>query len=214
MTGRPSAINDREISTSMPVAVDEWAFAGYESGSRRLYEDYPVSPRRRSLQGSVSDRQSETSSQHSQSLSPPPSIPTALSVKPPSTNPSRPTTAVTSPLASPTPQASTATFFINRVKLSILNHHIAFDLYNVENVHSSWGVTQKSIEMYTHKLERWQTELPPAFDFRQVAPRSDIRARATGAGLAVLEHPDRALPAVSLQDGRTDPERIQRLESL
>ncbi|KAI9821483.1 MAG: hypothetical protein M1832_003330 [Thelocarpon impressellum] len=176
MTGRPSAISDRDISSVLPVPIDEESFPAYHADKRRLYDDDHGSVRPPSL---PTEGSSEVPSPPSSTL-PTPAFSTPLSLPQPlsfAAAKSAATAATSlSPPGPPTPPVNAALYLVHRVKLNILTHQICSDLYTVEAVNRSWSATQKDMESYNTKLDRWLAELPGPFNFRH-AHRDQTFAR-------------------------------------
>ena len=157
LTGRPSCISDREISTPLPINVDEADFRR----DRVLYENRPTlhDPGRGKakfaeaelLTPQESTSPSKVSSQHSGS-----------------------------PLAS-TPLASfsfpmirlpvtSSTYFIYRTQLSIICHEILAQLYSASLVKAKWSGVQDEIRRVDARLLQWKSSLPEELDFSSKTP--------------------------------------------
>ena len=162
MTGRPSAINDRETSTSLPVALDDECSLEHAAEQRRPCRDEVDA---KSPQDPMdSDQLSNSPSNRVSSAF---STPSSHQISAPSKSASTSTgiTSMTSPTyALPIPPDSSV-YFLYRSQLFRLIHFVLADLYNVEALHGSWADTQKSIEKHTDTLKRWQSTLPAVYDF-------------------------------------------------
>ena len=169
VTGRPSAIQDREVSTFLPVPIDEEDFPT-ETDSRRLYDDLPNREPPRSqlppLGASGGSGPAPQSAMNDRFESPGAWLPRRSGVaSTPSTTSSNLTTQ--SPEAPrPTP-ASRATYFYLHTQLCRLSHMIADKLYNADTVHQSLATSQQFIIAHSERMESWRSCLPHEFDFTQ-----------------------------------------------
>lgn len=162
LTGRPSCISDRDIGAPMPINVDESKF-------RRdiaLYEDEESQQESRSRSESTrskgnspqkgnsprkSDRPRKDSGNASETMSPASeggfsSHIAALSM-------------------SRLREVTSSTFFIYRVRLSIISHEILNQLYCASLVTKRWAEVQHTIRKIDEKLSQWKASLPEEFDF-------------------------------------------------
>jgi hypothetical protein len=162
LTGRPSCISDRDISTPLPINVDESQF-------RR---DCPLYQR--------PSRQSITSPTKGKARLTAPQIPTPITSTTASVDPSM---ASTSPTGSPIYPAYTfpmarlpitsSTYFIYRTQLSIISHEILTQLYCAALVKSKWSEVQDTIRDIDSRLLQWKASLPEEFNFSNPSSYTD-----------------------------------------
>jgi hypothetical protein len=155
LTGRPSCITDRDISTPLPINLDE----------TRLRRDYPIYKKhsRQSITSAMIKGKARLSA---------PQIPTPITSSSASINPSM---VSTSPTGSPSYSAYTfpmtrlpitsSTYFIYRTQLSILSHEILTKLYCAALVKAKWSEVQDTIRDIDSRLLKWKSSLPEEFDF-------------------------------------------------
>ena len=157
MTGRPSGINDRDVSTAIPAPVDDEARPCGGGGSGGYDALQPSSLPANSSGG-------EPASSASSSLA----TPTFATPAPLSTGKHATTEWMVSAAEAPSslPKADATAYFAQRIKLNVLLHQISSELYNVEAVHRSWSASQRFIEACSAKLDRWLDELPRTLSFR------------------------------------------------
>ncbi|KAJ5040634.1 uncharacterized protein L3040_006283 [Drepanopeziza brunnea f. sp. 'multigermtubi'] len=143
LTGRPSCISDRDISTPLPVNIDEDDLRPGQS----LYErpgDRPRSSRR----GSHSSVSRESR----------PGRASATYQMP---------AGIAQPLAYNFPvlslPATTSTYFIYRTQLAIISHEIVTQLYCAATIKEKWVEVQETIHRIDSRLSAWSDSLPPEF---------------------------------------------------
>jgi hypothetical protein len=164
LTGRPSCISDRDISTPLPINVDESQF-------RR---DYPLYKKhiRQSINSPTIKGKTRLSALH---------IPTPITSSSVSIDPSM---VSTSPTGSPIYSAYTfpmtrlpitsSTYFIYRTQLSILSHEILTQLYCAAPVKAKWSEVQDTIRDIDSRLLKWKASLPEEFDFSNLSTQTDV----------------------------------------
>jgi hypothetical protein len=147
LTGRPSGVSDRDISTPLPINVDEADF----SRDRKLYEK----------SGSLS--KDKTKSQEPQLPTPADSSCTSNPSKISSSTGSPPSSGFLFPMTR-LPLTS-STYFIYRTQLSIIAHDILTQLYCASLVKHKWVEVQDTIRQIDDALQKWQRSLPEEYDF-------------------------------------------------
>ncbi len=163
LTGRPSCISDRDISTPLPINVDESQFQ----------RDYPLYKRH--------SRQSTTSSTlKGKARLSAAQIPTPMTSSSASIDPSMMSA---SPTGSPNYSTYTfpmsrlpitsSTYFIHRTQLSILSHEILTQLYCAALVKAKWSEVQDAIRDIDSRLLKWKASLPEEFDFSNPSTQND-----------------------------------------
>jgi hypothetical protein len=154
LTGRPSCISDRDISTPLPINMEESQF----------WRNYPLY-KKHSRQSITSP----TSKDKTRLFAP--QIPTPITSSTTSMDPSM---VSTSPTGSPTYSAypfpmtrfpiTSSTYFIYRTQLSIISHDILTQLYCAALVKAKWSKVQETIRDIDSRLLRWKTSLPKEID--------------------------------------------------
>jgi hypothetical protein len=153
MTGRPSAFTNVDFTVSLPRPVEEESFlvprhAAFSNQDVALHHRYSR-PESRYTENSPSNQSSGSS-----------------------------TRVKVSPAASPTPAfphptldghgaipPSHAMYFLIQTKLSLFTNEVLHQLYRSRVVAKSWAQIQAVISALVIKLEKWQSALPPVFDF-------------------------------------------------
>ncbi|KAI9842489.1 MAG: hypothetical protein M1838_003104 [Thelocarpon superellum] len=157
MTGRPSAVMDREITTPLPPPSEEESPGRFdEASSGAASSASPHTSASRFASRSPDEPRPRSSTRSSPPLRPPSAWPS-----------SRRFPSSRSPGSTP---LTPATFFLLRTKLHRLIHHVSSDLYHVGAARYSWSRTQRSISTHLDALEQWQVALPNAYDFRKSHP--------------------------------------------
>ena len=164
LTGRPSCITNRDISTPLPINLDESQF-------RR---DYPIYKKhnRRSITSAIIKGKARLSA---------PQIPTPITSSSTSMNPSMVSASLAS---SPTYsgytfpmtrlQITSSTYFIYRTQLSILSHEILTQLYCAALVKAKWSEVQDTMRDIDSRLLKWKSSLPEEFDFSNPLIHTDM----------------------------------------
>lgn len=164
LTGRPSCISDRDISTPLPLNVDETQFRR----DSPLYKKH----RRRSATSPTIKGKARLST---------PQLPTPATSSSASIDPSM---VSTPPTSSPVYSAYTfpmtrlpitsSTYFIYRTQLSILFHEILTQLYCAALVKAKWSEVQDTIRDIDSRLLKWKASLPEEFDFSNPPTQTDV----------------------------------------
>ena len=164
MTGRPSAVSDADISTPLPLPIEEEYFpihggpfmespkAGDASGKRSHSGD--TRPPAEGL------RTSKSSSVHSSSSHEPRSKASSRSM-----SPAAGTLFTFPPL--PTTPPNMSTYFICRTQLAMLTHQVLSTLFCARTVQRSWAEVQDIIGDLNYRLLKWRSNLPSLFDFNK-----------------------------------------------
>ncbi|KAE8443556.1 hypothetical protein EG329_001718 [Mollisiaceae sp. DMI_Dod_QoI] len=140
LTGRPSCISDQDISSPLPMNINEDALRFSQSiySSPHISEPYS----RRASRGS---RSSDTR-------------PTATYQMP---------TGITQPLIykfpALSPTVTTSTYFIYRLELCIISHEIVTQLYCAATTKAKWSEVQDAIRRIDKRLISWRDNLPEEF---------------------------------------------------
>lgn len=163
LTGRPSCISDRDISTPLPINVDESQF-------RRDYPLYTKHGRQSITSPTIKGKAKLYA----------PQIPTPITSSSASMDPP---TASTVSTGSPFYSAymfpmtrlpiTSSTYFIYRTQLSILSHEILTQLYCAALVKAKWSEVQDTIRDIDSRLLKWKASLPDEFDFSNPSIQTD-----------------------------------------
>ncbi|KAE9370837.1 hypothetical protein N431DRAFT_510204 [Stipitochalara longipes BDJ] len=141
LTGRPSCISDRDISTPLPLNMDEDDF----QAGQTLYEKIE-----KSHHSGSSSRQGSKGFQ----------------VRPSATY--QMPTGITQPLAFTFPvyalPFTSSTYFIYRIQLSIISHEIVTQLYCAATIKGRWSDVQDTIHRIDLRLLAWRDKLTTNFD--------------------------------------------------
>ncbi|TVY62795.1 putative transcriptional regulatory protein [Lachnellula suecica] len=182
LTGRPSCLSDRHISTPLPVNFNEEDF----HPGQVLYD------RIKDTQSPISHTHRGSSRAHHTEMHP-------ISTGERSLTYSFPTLKL--PLTS-------STYFIYRTQLSIISHEIVTQLYCAATVNESWSDVQSIIREIDQRLLQWKENLPSEFDidfdtFRQPDWNDPYVLQRTG--LAMLYNSSRMIlfrPCLCRFEGR------------
>ena len=198
LTGRPSCITDRDISTPLPINLDETQF-------RRDYPIY-IKHSKQSMTSATIKGKARLST---------PQIPTPITSSSVSINPSM---VSTPPAGSPTSPAYTfhmtrlpitsSTYFIYRTQLSILSHEILTQLYCAALVKAKWSEVQDTIRDIDSRLLKWKASLPEEFDFSNPSTQID-RFALHRTGLSMFYNSSRMTlfrPCLCRFEGRIENE--------
>ncbi|KAG9228262.1 fungal-specific transcription factor domain-containing protein, partial [Amylocarpus encephaloides] len=143
LTGRPSCISDTDISTPLPINMDEVKFA---SGQPFYDQGADVGENVGGFSSQSSRRGSRTSKG------------TCLSQFPKDSS---------KPLIYQYPSArllvTPSTYFIYRVQLSIISHEVLTNLYCASTIKVRWSVVQSTISRIDQRLLKWDSDLPDKF---------------------------------------------------
>jgi hypothetical protein len=161
LTCRPSCISDRDISTPLPINVDEAHF-------RRdiaLYDDL------------VSEQSVISPNLKGKAKLSVPQIPT------PAASSIGPSLVSSAAADSPTYSAYTfrmtrlpvtsSTYYVYRTQLSIISHEILTELYCAALVKSKWSEVQETIRDIDSRLLNWKASLPEELDFSSPSIQHD-----------------------------------------
>ncbi|KAH7317930.1 fungal-specific transcription factor domain-containing protein [Rhexocercosporidium sp. MPI-PUGE-AT-0058] len=144
LTGRPSCISDRDISTPLPINIDEEEFRP----GKRLYN--PLDDTRY-----TSGHSSRRGSRGSKDLKRRPSATYQMPI------------GVTQPLAYTFPvltlPTTTSTYFIYRTQLTIISHEIVTQLYCAATIKEKWVEVQETINGIDSRLRSWRDSLPAEY---------------------------------------------------
>ena len=69
-------------------------------------------------------------------------------------------------------EMTSSTYFIQRIRLSIISHEVFQDLYSPTMVKSKWGDIQNVIRRIDESLSRWRESMPWQYRFDPDNPRS------------------------------------------
>jgi Fungal specific transcription factor domain len=162
LTGRPSCISDRDLSTPLPINVDESRFRR----DRELYEKPAVMS------------SSPVAKVKAKVFSPQLPTPAASSIASKVSS-----TISTSPIGSPSYSAfkfpmaclpiTSSTYFIYRTQLSIISHEILTELYCAALVKDKWSDVQDKIRSIDVRLIKWCETLPKEFSISLFDPQSN-----------------------------------------
>ncbi|KAL2065211.1 hypothetical protein VTL71DRAFT_2880 [Oculimacula yallundae] len=144
LTGRPSCISDRDISTPLPININEEDFWP----GKQLYASKDESP-------DTSEQSSRHSSQGSKQLRRQPSATYQMPV-----GADQPLAYTFPVLTLPT---TTSTYFIYRTQLAIISHEIITQLYCAATIKESWVEVQRTIHRIDNRLKAWRENLPEEF---------------------------------------------------
>lgn len=147
LTGRPSCISDRHISTPLPVNVDEERF-------RRDVALYDERLGGQSTPSPVLKGKARLSA---------PQIPIDPSLIWTSSADSPIYSAYTFPMTRL--PITSSTYFIYRTQLSIISHEILTQLYRAALVKAKWSEVQDTIREIDSRLLNWKASLPVELDF-------------------------------------------------
>ncbi|CZT11075.1 uncharacterized protein RCO7_10158 [Rhynchosporium graminicola] len=192
LTGRPSCISDRDISTPLPLNIDEeelWP-------GNKLY----ASPEKDTLNSGPSSRNSPEDSRGSRDHRMHPSATYQMPV------------GSSQPLEYPFPvltlPTTTSSYFIYRTQLSIISHEITTQLYCAATIKESWVEVQETVKRIDKRLKAWRDHLPKEYmlDFdRYDEPDWNEPRVLPRMGLAMLFNSSRMLlfrPCLCKFDGR------------
>ncbi|KAK0111791.1 hypothetical protein ONS96_001059 [Cadophora gregata f. sp. sojae] len=189
LTGRPSCISDQDISTPLPLNIDEEEFRPGKSFYGRAEDT-------RHASGPPSRRSSRSSKDGIRRPSATYQMPHGIGVPLPANNP-----ALTLP-------ETTSTYFIYRTQLSIISHEIVTQVYCAATIKESWVEVQNTIKRIDARLKAWRDNLPADFtlDFdRYVEPDWDDPHALPRMGLAMLYNSSRMIlfrPCLCKFEGR------------
>ncbi|RDL31506.1 uncharacterized protein BP5553_09715 [Venustampulla echinocandica] len=166
LTGRPTCISDRDISTPLPINVSEDDF----HFGQALYDKVPDAshPGKANVHDSYSTRVSSRDT---------PLMDTDISQS----------STYLFPIAN-LPLTS-STYFIYRTQLSIISHQIFTQLYSPATVKLKWFDIQETIRIIDRRLQTWQESLPEQLDVdfeTFTAPDWDDPYLIQRIGLAIL----------------------------
>jgi hypothetical protein len=163
LTGRPSCISDRDISTPLPINVDESQF-------RR---DYPLY-KNHSTQ-SITSPSTKGKAKLSTWQIPTPIASSSASMDPSMVSNSPIDSPIHSGYAFPMARLpiTSSTYFIYRTQLSILSHEILTQLYCAALVKAKWSEVQDTIRDIDSRLLKWKASLPEEFDFSNPSTQTD-----------------------------------------
>ncbi|KAI9735695.1 MAG: hypothetical protein M1818_006303 [Claussenomyces sp. TS43310] len=168
ISGRPSAIADRIISTPLPANLDDEELA---QGVGEPPEEAPF------LGASSPPELAKPILQQARATA-------SASASPPvSSNGSPPYSAFNFPLHRL--PLSSSTLFIYRVQLSIITHDILSQLYCAATVKAKWSQVQDIMRQIDHRLREWKLHLPAEYDFTALEFDATNGFASTRAGLAL-----------------------------
>lgn len=180
LTGRPSCLSDRDISTPFPANLDEDALdlerpvlgrRDTSTEAQRSTKGSPSKGKPKGRNGLPASRESSTSRRPAKaSSSQSPSVTPALS-------------AMSFPVAKL--DMSSSTLFIYVVQLSVIAHEILSQLYSPTTILASWGEVQNNMRLMNERLVDWVQSLPEELNF--AVPGGSPHAGPRN-GLAMLYH--------------------------
>lgn len=144
LTGRPSCISDRDISTPLPMNINEEDFRPGQplySGPQETRHTSGLSSRRSSK--SSKEQRRRPSATYQMPLGIEPTLPYKQPV--------------------PTLPETTSTYFIYRTQLSIISHDIVTELYCAATIKKSWVEVQDTIRRIDIRLRAWRDNLPAEY---------------------------------------------------
>ncbi|KAH9214215.1 fungal-specific transcription factor domain-containing protein [Leptodontidium sp. 2 PMI_412] len=144
LTGRPSCISDRDISTPLPVNIDEEDF-------RPGVQLYGTQDEMHHTSGHSSRRSSRSSKDLRRRPSATYQMPIGIAHL----------LAYTFPVL--TLPATTSTYFIYRTRLSIISHEIVTQLYCAATIKEKWVEVQNTIKGIDGRLRAWRDNLPAEY---------------------------------------------------
>ncbi|KAI5779125.1 fungal-specific transcription factor domain-containing protein [Geopyxis carbonaria] len=169
MTGRPSAINERDCSVPLPRPVDE-EMHGAESFDSAL------------AQYSACTTGTPTSTSENQLILTPNSNPssntpsTVRSASNPGSSSSGNPPGLGRPML-PTVPPSAAAYFLEHIKLTHITHSVFSELYSPDTINRTWSDIQGIISALELRLVKWREDLPPFLDFGKHNTQQSIRER-------------------------------------
>ncbi|KAI9841633.1 MAG: hypothetical protein M1837_000480 [Sclerophora amabilis] len=185
MTGRPSAIHDEDVSTLLPDATDEDSFPA-DNGDLNdgCFDSVAHGNREPSRHAPTPNNHFRRTSQN-QSKSPSNKISsrgTSLLSSMSSSSPlATPRDSETSDSALVTPNK--ATYFVFRIRMNKIMHHILTSLYSASTVQHSWADVQQFIRGNEAQFARWRSDLPTAFNFSDPHQDQSFARERLGLGL-------------------------------
>lgn len=171
-TGRPSAIDDPDVSAALPIPVEEDSFpTDHDRLYRYEYQPDRVKPTRfrrpdgqsKSPGGSArSSRPGSSKSTGATSTSASPSVISDLS-------PSQSSVRIGSSdsISRVVPVPNSATFFTHQIRLNMITHEICKSIFSASALGLSWANLQKKVGDFQDGLSQWRSDLPNLFNFQQ-----------------------------------------------
>lgn len=145
-TGRPSAIDDEDLSTPLPVPVAEEAFP---AEGEPLYENtWPAIARQHRRHSLTAEERSPRE--------PGPSGQPGSSDR----------VATLDSIPEVTEVVNSAAYFIQCVRLYKITHVVSKKMYSAPSGRCSWATTQKAVADLREELSKWRSELPDELSFR------------------------------------------------
>ncbi len=164
LTGRPTCLSPRDICATLPLNLDEQEF----DRERPLYNGEKY--RELEVEGRIGEDMVEmtshgaSSASRSAESSPMDTSPISKFSSLFSTESSHGRNSISS-MGKNDFRITSSTYFIYRVRLSIVSHEIFNDLYSPTMVKSKWGDVQNVIRRIDRTLRRWKSSLPWELDF-------------------------------------------------
>lgn len=167
-TGRPSAIDDPNVSAALPIPVSDDSFP---TDHERLYLDENRPDQ--SQPTGFPDDHSNSPGRFDNSLRPGSSADTAaasVSASPAmllNLSPSQSSVRIGpfDSISRVAPVPNSATYFIHQIRLSMITHEICKTLYSVPASKLSWADLEKKIGLFQKKLSIWRSDLPNLLNF-------------------------------------------------